>query len=53
MEYFARRQGFGKITGIDRSPQQVAAARNLGLTGVREGEALAVLETLKADPKVW
>jgi len=48
MEYFARRQGFGKITGIDRSPQQVAAARSLGLTGVREGEVLEVLETLKA-----
>ena len=48
MEYFARRQGFGNITGIDRSPQQVAAARSLGLTGVREGEVLEVLETLKA-----
>ncbi len=48
MEYFARRQGFGNITGIDRSPQQVAAARSLGLTGVREGEVLEVMETLKA-----
>ena len=47
MEYFARRQGFGNITGIDRSPQQVAAARSLGLTGVREGEVLEALETLR------
>ena len=49
MEYFARRQGFGKIIGIDRSPQQVAAARSLGLTGVREGEVLAVLESLASE----
>jgi SAM-dependent methyltransferase len=49
MEYFARRQGFGKITGIDRSPQQVAAAMSLGLTGVREGEVLAVLESLESE----
>jgi SAM-dependent methyltransferase len=47
MEYFARRQGFGNITGIDRSPQQVAAARSLGLTGVREGEVLEALETIR------
>lgn len=49
MEYFARRRGFGKITGIDRSPQQVAAARSLGLTGVREGEVLEVLETVESE----
>ena len=49
MEYFARRQGFGNITGIDRSPQQVAAARSLGLTGVREGEVLEVLEALESE----
>jgi 2-polyprenyl-3-methyl-5-hydroxy-6-metoxy-1,4-benzoquinol methylase len=48
LEYFARQQGFSNITGIDRSPQQVAAARNLGLTGVREGDLLATLESLKS-----
>jgi SAM-dependent methyltransferase len=46
LEYFARRQGFGNILGVDRSPQQVAAARSLGLTGVREGDLLATLESL-------
>jgi 2-polyprenyl-3-methyl-5-hydroxy-6-metoxy-1,4-benzoquinol methylase len=48
MEYFARRQGYKNIVGIDRSPQQVAAARSLGLTGVQEGDLLQALETLKA-----
>ena len=49
MEYFARRQGFGNIMGVDRSPQQVAAARSLGLTGVREGDLLATLESLAGE----
>lgn len=49
LEYFARRQGFGNITGVDRSPQQVAAARSLGLTGVREGDLLATLESLPGE----
>ncbi len=49
LEYFARRQGFGNIIGIDRSPQQVAAARSLGLAGVREGEVLEALETLTGE----
>ena len=49
LEYFARRRGFANIVGIDRSPQQVAAARSMGLTGVREGELLAVLESLEGE----
>ncbi|MCX5892548.1 MAG: class I SAM-dependent methyltransferase [Deltaproteobacteria bacterium] len=49
MEYFARRQGFDNIMGVDRSPQQVAAARSLGLTGVREGDLLATLESLAGE----
>ncbi|MFI5355185.1 MAG: class I SAM-dependent methyltransferase, partial [Desulfobaccales bacterium] len=49
IEYFARRQGFGNIMGVDRSPQQVAAARSLGLTGVREGDLLATLESLASE----
>ena len=49
LEYFARRQGFGNIMGVDRSPQQVAAARSLGLTGVREGDLLATLKSLASE----
>jgi SAM-dependent methyltransferase len=49
LEYFARRQGFANVVGIDRSPQQVAAARSLGLAGVREGELLMVLESLESE----
>ncbi len=49
LEYFARRRGFARMVGIDRSPQQVAAARSLGLTGVREGELLAVLQSLAGE----
>ena len=37
------------MVGIDRSPQQVAAARSLGLAGVREGELLMVLESLESE----
>jgi SAM-dependent methyltransferase len=48
MEYFARRQGYKNIVGIDYSPQQVAAARTLGLTGIREGDLLQALESLES-----
>ena len=37
------------MVGIDRSPQQVAAAKSMGLTGVREGELLTVLEALPGE----
>jgi SAM-dependent methyltransferase len=49
LEYFASRRGYANMVGIDRSPQQVAAARSMGLTGVREGELLAVLESLPGE----
>ena len=49
MEYFARRQGYGRIMGVDRSPQQVAAARSLGLAGVKEGDLAATLESLASE----
>jgi cyclopropane fatty-acyl-phospholipid synthase-like methyltransferase len=44
LEYVAGRRGYVNIVGIDRSPQQVAAAHRLGLTCVREGDLLAALE---------
>ncbi len=49
IEYFARRHGYNNIVGVDRSPQQVAAARSLGLTGVREGDLLATLKSLAGE----
>ena len=45
--HFARASGYLNIQGVDCSPEQVAAARRLGLDGVREGD---VLETLRALP---
>jgi len=44
LEYVAGRLGYVNIAGIDRSPQQVAAAHRLGLASVREGDLLAALE---------
>ena len=41
--YHARRAGYGNIVGVDRSPQQVAEARRLGIEGVIEGDILDYL----------
>ncbi|MGC2434115.1 MAG: class I SAM-dependent methyltransferase [Desulfobaccales bacterium] len=49
LEYFARRRGYANMVGIDRSPQQVAAAKSMGLTGIQEGELLTVLEALAGE----
>lgn len=46
--YFARRYGYLNISGIDRSPQQVAEANRLGIEGVREGD---LMEALKGLPE--
>ena len=43
--YFARKQGYQNITGIDRSPQQVAEARQLGIDQVSEGDLLNGLKS--------
>ena len=42
--YFARLAGYSSISGIDRSPQQVAEAKRLGIEGVTEGD---LIESLK------
>lgn len=41
--HFARRSGYPDIHGVDRSPDQVALARELGIEGVQEGDALATV----------
>lgn len=44
--HFAREAGYYDITGIDVSPEQVAAAQRLGIEGVRQGDLLATLASL-------
>jgi 2-polyprenyl-3-methyl-5-hydroxy-6-metoxy-1,4-benzoquinol methylase len=41
--YLARQKGYANITGVDRSPEQVAEARRLGIEGVVEGDILEYL----------
>lgn len=45
--HFAQNAGYRNAQGVDRSPQQVAAARNLGIAGVAEGD---LFEALRARP---
>jgi SAM-dependent methyltransferase len=45
--HFAREAGYTDLRGIDGSPEQVAAAKRLGVPGVEQG---GVLETLAALP---
>lgn len=41
--HFARKAGYSNIRGIDGSPEQVAAAAQLGINGVVEGDLLDTL----------
>ncbi len=41
--HFARAAGYRNITGVDRSPEQVAAAARLGIDGVEQGDLLEAL----------
>lgn len=41
--HFARECGYTSLRGVDGSPEQVAAARQLGIMGVEEGDLLRVL----------
>ncbi len=45
--YFAQQAGYQSIVGVDRSPEQVAEAKRLGIKGVREDD---LMETLKSLP---
>jgi 2-polyprenyl-3-methyl-5-hydroxy-6-metoxy-1,4-benzoquinol methylase len=47
--HFARREGYANIRGVDFSPEQVAAARHLGIEGVEEGDLLATLSSQPDD----
>lgn len=44
--YFAQQAGYAKARGVDGSPEQVAAARRLGIEGVEEGDLLQTLAGL-------
>jgi len=46
--HFAREVGYLNIEGVDHSPEQVAAAKRLGIDGVREGD---LVETLCSLPE--
>lgn len=46
--HFAREAGYSNIRGVDGSPEQVAAARQLGIDGVEAGD---VMDTLKDLPE--
>lgn len=45
----ARRAGYAKLAGVDVSPQQVEAARHLGIPGVQQGDLLQALGELAAE----
>jgi len=47
--HFLREAGYQKIVGVDRSPEQVAAAKRLGIEGVREGDLFETLRNLPAQ----
>ena len=44
--HFAREAGYTNLRGVDGSPQQVAAARRLGIEGVAEGDLRDTLAAL-------
>ncbi len=44
--HFAREAGFVHLAGVDGSAPQVAAARALGIEGVREGDLLVTLRDM-------
>jgi SAM-dependent methyltransferase len=45
--YFLRRAGYRNVSGVDVSPEQVAAAARLGIAGIRRAD---LLETLRGLP---
>ncbi len=47
--HFARLAGYAHMMGVDGSPAQVAAARKLGIDGIREGQLMEALAQTPAD----
>ncbi|MCX5720885.1 MAG: class I SAM-dependent methyltransferase [Nitrospirae bacterium] len=47
--YFLREAGYHCVSGVDCSPEQVAAARDLGIEGIREADLGEVLRTLDGE----
>lgn len=45
--HFARQGGYRQVAGVDRSPQQVTAAKRLGIDNVVQGD---LMNTLAAQP---
>lgn len=44
--HFAREVGYRNIVGVDRSPEQVEAARRLGIEGVRQGDLVEAISSM-------
>ena len=44
----AGRAGYTNLGGVDASPEQVSAAKQLGISGVRQGELMPALQALPA-----
>lgn len=44
--YFAHSMGYSNIIGVDRSPEQVTAAKSLNIEGVQQGELMETLKSL-------
>lgn len=44
--HLAHLAGYRRIQGVDCSPEQIAAARRLGINGVQEGELFAALSSM-------
>ncbi len=47
--HFARQAGYANIEGVDGSSAQVAAARRLGIGGIREGQLMDALAAAPAE----
>src|SRR5438876_10468827 len=44
--YFAKQHGYQSLAGVDRSPDQVAAATRLGVSEVEEGDLLEFIQKI-------
>jgi 2-polyprenyl-3-methyl-5-hydroxy-6-metoxy-1,4-benzoquinol methylase len=49
--HFAREAGYRNVEGIDRSPEQVAAAIRLGINGVHEGDLMEAISSLPDESR--